>query len=86
VSLSGAPGVFNRCELRAAPLNLNVMQAALAAKIHYIDLGGLFTWTRRQLKLHQDFLRAGLTAIIGMVLSRESPILWRVMLRTIFNR
>jgi saccharopine dehydrogenase-like NADP-dependent oxidoreductase len=46
--------------------NLNVMQAALAAKVHYIDLGGLFTWTRRQLKLHQDFLRVGLTAIIGM--------------------
>ena len=45
--------------------NLKVMQAALAAKIHYIDLGGLFHWTRRQLKLNNRFKRAGLTAILG---------------------
>jgi lysine 6-dehydrogenase len=46
--------------------NLNVMQAALAAKVHYLDLGGLFSWTRRQLKLTDRFKRAGLTAILGM--------------------
>lgn len=46
--------------------NLNVMQAALAAKVHYLDLGGLFSWTRKQLKLNQKFKRAGLTAILGM--------------------
>jgi lysine 6-dehydrogenase len=46
--------------------NLNVMRAALAAKVHYVDLGGLFHWTRKQLKLHGKFKRAGLTAIIGM--------------------
>jgi lysine 6-dehydrogenase len=46
--------------------NLRVMRAALAAKVHYIDLGGLFHWTRRQLKLDRHFKRARLTAIIGM--------------------
>jgi lysine 6-dehydrogenase len=46
--------------------NLNVMQAALAAKVHYLDLGGLFSWTRKQLKLDRKFKRAGLTAILGM--------------------
>ena len=45
--------------------NLHVMRAALAAKIHYVDLGGLFRWTRRQLKLNNRFKRAGLTAILG---------------------
>ena len=45
--------------------NLKVMRAALAAKVHYVDLGGLFHWTRRQLKLNRQFKRAGLTAILG---------------------
>jgi saccharopine dehydrogenase-like NADP-dependent oxidoreductase len=46
--------------------NLNVMQAALAAKVHYLDLGGLFSWTQKQLKLDRGFKRAGLTAVLGM--------------------
>jgi len=46
--------------------NLRVMQAALAANVHYLDLGGLFSWTRKQLKLDRKFRRAGLTAIPGM--------------------
>lgn len=46
--------------------NLSVMRAALAARCHYVDLGGLFTWTRRQLKLDQAFRRAGLVAVVGM--------------------
>ena len=46
--------------------NLHVMRAALKARVHYLDLGGLFYWTRRQLKLHRQFERAGLTAILGM--------------------
>ena len=45
--------------------NLNVMRAALMASIHYLDLGGLFYWTRRQLKLNRQFKRAGLTAVLG---------------------
>jgi lysine 6-dehydrogenase len=46
--------------------NLHVMRAALKAGVHYLDLGGLFHHTRRQLKLDQRFKRAGLTAILGM--------------------
>lgn len=46
--------------------NLPVMEAALEAGCHYLDLGGLFHFTRRQLKLHRRFSGAGLTAVIGM--------------------
>ena len=46
--------------------NLRVMRAALRAGTHYVDLGGLFHWTRKQLKLDRQFQRAGLTAILGM--------------------
>lgn len=46
--------------------NLSVMKAALLARVHYLDLGGLFYWTRRQWKLHEEFFKAGLTAVIGM--------------------
>src|SRR5262249_11790306 len=46
--------------------NLNVMEAALSAGVGYVDLGGLFTWTRRQLRLKKRFTDAGLTAVLGM--------------------
>ena len=46
--------------------NLAVMEAALSAGAHYVDLGGLFFWTRKQLQLNKKFREAGLTAIIGM--------------------
>ena len=46
--------------------NLAVMQAALAAGCHYVDLGGLFHTTRRQLRLDREFRRAGLLAVLGM--------------------
>lgn len=45
--------------------NLRVMRAALEAGVHYVDLGGLFHWTRRQLRLDARFRRAGLVAILG---------------------
>lgn len=47
-------------------LNLEVMRGCLVAGSHYVDLGGLFHVTRRQLELDEDFRRAGLTAILGM--------------------
>jgi len=46
--------------------NLDVMRACLAARSHYLDLGGMFHTTRRQLELAADFDRAGLTALLGM--------------------
>ena len=61
--LAGAAAVVN-----CAPygLNLAVMEAALRAGCHYLDLGGLFHTTRRQLRRHRDFRRAGLLAVLGM--------------------
>ena len=46
--------------------NLAVMAAALEAGTNYVDLGGLFTWTRKQLRLNERFRNAGLTAVIGV--------------------
>jgi len=46
--------------------NLPVMEAALQAGCHYVDLGGLFHTTRRQLRLDARFRRAGLLAVLGM--------------------
>jgi saccharopine dehydrogenase (NAD+, L-lysine-forming) len=47
-------------------LNLSVMEAALQAHCHYIDLGGLFHTTRMQLLHDRDFKRHGLLAVLGM--------------------
>jgi lysine 6-dehydrogenase len=46
--------------------NLDVMRAALAARIHYLDLGGLYHMTRKQFALDRDFRRIGKLAIPGM--------------------
>ena len=46
--------------------NLRVMEAALDARCHYLDLGGLFHTTRKQLALDATFRRAGLLAVLGM--------------------
>lgn len=46
--------------------NLKVMQAALSAGAHYVDLGGLFHITRNQLAMHARFTEKGLTALLGM--------------------
>jgi saccharopine dehydrogenase-like NADP-dependent oxidoreductase len=47
-------------------LNIDVMRGALAAGAHYVDLGGLFHLTRKQLELDGEFRAAGLTAILGL--------------------
>jgi saccharopine dehydrogenase (NAD+, L-lysine-forming) len=46
--------------------NLDVMRACLEAGCHYLDLGGLFHTTRKQLELNEDFQTKGLTAIPGL--------------------
>src|SRR3989344_4577041 len=46
--------------------NLNVMKACLKSKTNYIDLGGLYHYTKKQLKLNNQFKKANLTAIIGI--------------------
>lgn len=45
--------------------NLSVMKACLKARVPYLDLGGLFHMTKKQLKLHKQFKKAGLLAILG---------------------
>jgi saccharopine dehydrogenase-like NADP-dependent oxidoreductase len=42
------------------------MEACADAGTHYVDLGGLFHTTRRQLALHDRFVAAGVTAVVGM--------------------
>ena len=63
--------------------NVNVMRGALAAKVHYVDLGGLFHWTRKQLKLNGQFQRAGRTAILG---AGCAPGITNVMARAAVDR
>jgi len=46
--------------------NLDVMKAALKTKSHYLDLGGLYHVSKKQLKLDKDFKKAGITAILGI--------------------
>jgi lysine 6-dehydrogenase len=46
--------------------NLAVMEAALDARVPYLDFGGLFHMTRRQLALDEAFRRAGTIAIPGL--------------------
>lgn len=46
--------------------NLNVMEAALEAGCHYLDLGGLFHVTRRQMELNEKFEKKNLLAVLGM--------------------
>jgi len=61
--LRGANVVVN-----AAPyaFNLEAMRAALDAQVPYLDFGGLFHTTRRQLELDQEFRTAHLLAIPGL--------------------
>jgi saccharopine dehydrogenase (NAD+, L-lysine-forming) len=47
-------------------VNLEAMRACLEAGCHYLDLGGLYWMTLRQLELHQEFERAGLLAVLGI--------------------
>ncbi len=46
--------------------NLDVMRAALAARVNYMDLGGLYHMTKKQFALDRDFRKIGRLAIAGM--------------------
>ncbi len=45
--------------------NLEVMKACMKAKINYLDLGGLFHMTRKQLKLNAEFKKINKIAVLG---------------------
>src|SRR5919197_603154 len=47
-------------------VNLDAMRACLWGGCHYIDLGGLYWQTDRQLELDGEFERAELLALLGM--------------------
>jgi lysine 6-dehydrogenase len=61
--IKGAGAVVNSVQYY---FNLPIMRACLEAKTHYIDLGGLFHTTRKQLELHDDFKKAGVLAVLGL--------------------
>jgi lysine 6-dehydrogenase len=54
------------CNCAVYAFNLPVMEACADSGTHYVDLGGLFHTTRRQLALHDRFTDAGVTAVVGM--------------------
>ncbi len=78
--LRGAGAVINSVQYY---FNLPVMKACLEAKTHYLDLGGLFHTTRKQLELHDDFKRAGLLAVPGL---GSCPGIANVQARTVADR
>lgn len=47
-------------------VNLDAMRACLEARCHYMDLGGLYWMTGRQLEHHREFERAGLLGLLGI--------------------
>ncbi len=47
-------------------VNLDAMHACVAAGCNYMDLGGLYWMTGRQLELADEFERAGLVALLGI--------------------
>lgn len=61
--LRGAAAVLNATDY---PYNLHIMRAALAARVSYADLGGLFHMTRRQYELDGAFKEAGITGVLGI--------------------
>ncbi len=46
--------------------NVPIMRAALAARVPYSDLGGLYHGSIQQFALHDDFEKAGVPALLGM--------------------
>ncbi len=61
--LRGAAVVVNAVQYG---FNLAVMDAALEARVPYLDFGGLFHMTRRQLARDAEFRAAGVLAIPGL--------------------
>ena len=61
--LSGVDVLVNSASYR---VNLDAMRACLEAGCHYIDLGGLYHLTTRQLELDDDFTTVGKLALLGM--------------------
>ena len=63
--------------------NLDVMRAALEARVHYMDLGGLYHMTKKQFALDRDFRRIDKLAIPGM---GGAPGITNVMARALADK
>ncbi len=61
--LEGAAAAVNSVQYY---FNLDVMHACLEARVPYLDLGGLFHTTRKQLQLDSAFREARLLAVLGL--------------------
>lgn len=64
-AISGADICIN-CVPTLLGFQMTIFEAALAAKVAYVDLGGLGTFTVKQLAEHELFRAAGVTAVIGV--------------------
>ena len=62
-ALAGCQALVNSASYR---VNLEAMRASLEAGCHYLDLGGLYHLTGRQLELSDDFRAAGLLGVLGI--------------------
>jgi lysine 6-dehydrogenase len=62
-ALEGIDVLVNTASYR---VNLEAMEACLDAGCHYLDLGGLYRLTLRQLELSARFESAGLLAVLGI--------------------
>lgn len=62
-AIGGCDVLVNSASYR---INLDAMEACLKAGCHYLDLGGLYWMTGRQLEKHPEFERAGLLGLLGI--------------------
>jgi saccharopine dehydrogenase-like NADP-dependent oxidoreductase len=74
-ALKGANVLVNASNFQG---NISAMKAALASRVSYLDLGGLFHMTRKQLKLDAQFKKKG---IIGLLGCGASPGITNIMAR-----
>ncbi len=63
-AISGADICIN-CVPTLLGFQMTIFEAALAARVAYMDLGGLGTYTVRQIAEHERFKAAGVTAVLG---------------------
>ncbi|OCJ07953.1 hypothetical protein A6U87_11885 [Rhizobium sp. AC44/96] len=64
-AIAGADICIN-CVPTLLGFQMVIFEAALKARVSYIDLGGLGTYTVKQLAEHERFKEAGVTAVIGV--------------------
>ncbi len=62
-ALEGADVLVNTASYR---INLEAMRACLSARCNYLDLGGLYWMTGRQMEVGEEFEEAGLLAVLGI--------------------